>query len=73
MDFSVDNKYLLFKDNFEEIGMLSLIDYKRFNTIFVEMGIEWKSEGIRISPHGQKIHSMYSRENQITKLRRLNK
>lgn len=39
MDFSIDNKFLLFKDNFEEIGMVNLIDYKRFNTIFVEMGI----------------------------------
>ena len=43
LDFSVDDKYLLFKDRYEEIGMISLEkDYRRINTIFVEMGIEWQ-------------------------------
>ena len=40
LDFSVDDRYLLFKDRYEEIGMISLEkDYRRINTIFVEMGI----------------------------------
>lgn len=71
MDFSRDCKYLLFKDSFEELGMVNLQNFKRINTIFVEMGIEWESEGVRISPHGQKIYCSYSRENKITVLRRI--
>lgn len=41
MDFSRDCKYLLFKDSFQELGMVNLENFKRINTIFVEMGIEW--------------------------------
>ena len=71
LDFSRDCKYLLFKDSFEELGMVNLTTFKRINTIFVEMGVEWEAEGIRISPEGQKIYSAYSRENKITNVRRL--
>lgn len=46
-------------------------DYKRINTIFVEMGIEWQEEGLRISPKGQKIYYSYSCENKITAITRL--
>ena len=35
-------------------------DYRRINTIFVEMAIEWQEEGLRISPYGQKIYYSYS-------------
>jgi hypothetical protein len=38
LDFSTDDQFLLFKDRYEEIGMLALTpdkDYKRINTIFV--------------------------------------
>lgn len=42
LDFSVDCKFVLFKDRHEEISMIQLEDYKRINTIFVEMNIEWQ-------------------------------
>jgi hypothetical protein len=48
-------------------------DYRRINTIFVEMGIEWQEEGLRISPNGQKIYYSYSCENKITAITRLGK
>lgn len=51
--------------------MVNLDNFKRINTIFVEMGIEWQSEGVRISPHGQRIYCSYNRENKITVLRRI--
>ena len=38
LDFSLDNKYFLFKDKYEEIAMINLDsekDYRRINTIFV--------------------------------------
>ena len=73
MDFSIDHKYLLFKDNFEELGMINLESFKRINTIFVEMNIEWESQGLKISPEGQKIYYSYSRENKITAIQRLTK
>lgn len=41
MDFSRDCKYILFKDSFEELGMISLENYNRINTIFVEMDVQW--------------------------------
>lgn len=71
LDFSRDSRYLLFKDSFEELGMVNLQTYKRINTIFVEMGVEWEAEGLRISPHGQRIYCAYSRDNKITNVRRL--
>ena len=74
LDFSKDDQFLLFKDRYEEIGMLALTpdkDYKRINTIFVEMNIEWQEEGLRISPHEQKIYYSYSCENKITAITRL--
>jgi len=46
-------------------------DYRRINTIFVEMNIEWEEEGLRISPKGQKIYYSYSCENKITAITRL--
>lgn len=76
IDFSLDDKYFLFKDKYEEIGMINLDsekDYRRINTIFVEMAIEWQEEGLRISPKGQKIYYSYSCENKITTLTRLGK
>lgn len=48
-------------------------DYRRINTIFVEMAIEWQEEGLRISPKGQKIYYSYSCENKITAITRLGK
>lgn len=45
IDFSLDDKYFLFKDRYEEIAMINLDtdrDYKRINTIFLEMGLEWQ-------------------------------
>ena len=72
LDFSSDEKYLLFKDKYEEIGMINLEkDYRRINTIFVEMNIEWQQEGLRISPKAQKIYYSYSCENKITAITRL--
>lgn len=46
-------------------------DYRRINTIFVEMNIEWQQEGLRISPKAQKIYYSYSCENKITAITRL--
>jgi hypothetical protein len=72
LDFSTDDKYLLFKDRYEEIGMVSLDkDYRKINTIFVEMGIEWQQEALRLSPSAQSIYYSYSCENKITALARL--
>lgn len=72
MDFSVEDKFLLFKDRYEEIGMISLEkEYKRINTIFVEMGIEWQREALRLSPNAQTIYYSYTCENKITAVSRL--
>ena len=72
IDFSVDSKYMLFKDKYEDIGMINLEkDFKRINTIFVEMGIEWQNEGLRISPKAQNIYYSYSCENKITAIAKL--
>ncbi len=72
LDFSTDEKYLLYKDKFEEIGMVYLVTLKRINTIFVEMKIEWQTEGLRISPKAQRIYSSYNCENRITTIAKLN-
>ena len=53
--------------------MINLESFKRINTIFVEMNIEWESQGLKISPEGQKIYYSYSRENKITAIQRLTK
>jgi hypothetical protein len=51
--------------------MINLNTLKRINTIFVEMNIEWRDEGLRISPFAQKIYCSYSRENKITAIQKL--
>ena len=52
--------------------MLSLEKgYRRINTIFVEMSIEWQRQGLRLSPGAQNIYYSYSCENKITALARL--
>jgi hypothetical protein len=71
LDFSTDEKYLLYKDKFEEIGMIYLVTLKRINTIFVEMKIEWQTEGLRISPKAQRIYCSYNCENRITTISKL--
>ena len=41
IDFSTDNFYLIYKDNFEEIAIIDISNEKKVNTNYMEFDIEW--------------------------------
>lgn len=71
LDFSVDSRYLLFKDRSEDLGIVECKELKRINTIFIEYDIEWSSDGRILNEKAMNIHACYHRENTITKILQL--
>ena len=49
LDFSLDNNYLLYKDNLEELTATDISSKKKINFIHSEFDVEWMSDGIQIS------------------------
>lgn len=37
----MDNYYLMYKDNFEEVSVIDLKNLKKLNTLFVEYDAKW--------------------------------
>ncbi len=68
VDFTVDNSYLLYKDNFEEVSIIDLTNHKKINTIYIEHDVEWCSDGIKICEKTKGVHSYYNDENKILKI-----
>ena len=68
MDFTLDNSYLLYKDNFEEVSIIDLTNHKKINTIYIEHDVEWCSDGIKICEKTKGVHSYYNDENKILKI-----
>ncbi|EGR29518.1 PH domain protein [Ichthyophthirius multifiliis] len=68
VDFTIDNSYLLYKDNFEEVSIIDLTNHKKINTIYIEHDVEWCSDGIKISEKTKGVHSYYNDENKILKI-----
>lgn len=71
LDFSVDDRYLLFKDRSEDLGIVECKELRRINTIFIEYDIEWSSDGRVINEKAMNVHACYHRENTITKMLQL--
>lgn len=61
----MDNYYLMYKDNFEEVSIIDLKNLKKINTLFVEYDAKWHSDGIKISEKTKGIYSYYNDENKI--------
>jgi len=68
LDFTSNDFYLMYKDNFEEISIIDMCHQKKINTIFVEHDVDWVSDGIKISEKTKGMHNYYSDENRILKL-----
>lgn len=71
IDFSTDNFYLLYKDNYEEVAIIDLASLKRITEIYMEFNIEWCSDGIKVTDKAKGINSYYNEENKILKITKL--
>ena len=71
IDFSTDNFYLVYKDNFEEITIIDLTNLKKVNTISVEFDIEWASNGLQIHEKTKGVLPFYQDDNRIIKMIRV--
>lgn len=68
IDFTKDNLYMMYKDNFEEVAIIDIVHLKKTNTIFIENDVEWCSDAIKVSEKTKGVHSHYQDENRITKI-----
>mmetsp|Transcript_19117 Transcript_19117/g.2603 ORF Transcript_19117/g.2603 Transcript_19117/m.2603 type:complete len:128 (+) Transcript_19117:219-602(+) len=57
LDFTMDNYYLIYKDNFEEVSIIDLKNLKKINTLYVEHDAKWCSDGIKVSEKKPKEYS----------------
>ena len=70
LDFSTDNHYLVYKSP-DEITIVDLSNLEKVNTAFVEMDLEWCSDGLKASEKIKGIDPFYSTENPFLKVVKL--
>lgn len=70
LDFSTDDHYLVYKSP-DEITIVDLSNLEKINTAFVEMDLEWCSDGLKASEKIKGIHSFYPEENPFLKVAKL--
>ncbi|EGR31152.1 hypothetical protein IMG5_116820 [Ichthyophthirius multifiliis] len=73
IDFSTDNFFLLYKDNFEDVEIIDFKnqDFKKITKDQVEFEMEWCTDGIKVSSNIKGVYTYYSDENKILKIQRL--
>ena len=49
LDFSTDNSYLLYKDNFGVLTVTNIISRRTVDLVHLEFDVEWVSDGIQES------------------------
>lgn len=72
LDFSSDNYYLIYKDNFEDVAIINLSE-KIKQAHIDEYEIEWNADGLKVAKQTKGIHPYYNDTNKILKVFRISK
>ncbi len=68
MDFTTDDHFLMFKDNFEDIVTIDIEEQKKTTNQFIEFDVVWVSDGIKTSEKAKGVQDSYDDSNRVMKM-----